>query len=39
MVVKSDEKDISVGETVVVERTSPNPATIAKILVTADMLK
>lgn len=39
MVVKSDERDISVGETVVVERTSPNPATIAKIVVTADMLK
>jgi chitinase len=39
MVVKSPEWDISVGETVVVERTSPNPATIAKIVVTADMLK
>ncbi|MDX6040713.1 glycosyl hydrolase family 18 protein [Scandinavium lactucae] len=31
--VKSDEKDISLGETVVIERISPNPATIAKIVV------
>lgn len=37
--VTSGEGDISVGETVVVERVSPNPATVAKILVTADMLK
>ncbi|EPW3925530.1 glycosyl hydrolase family 18 protein [Enterobacter sichuanensis] len=37
--VKSDERDISVGETVVVERSAPNPATIAKVVVTEDMLK
>lgn len=37
--VESDERDISVGETIVVERVSPNPATVAKIVVTADMLK
>ncbi len=33
--VKSDEKDISLGETVVIERISPNPATVAKIVVTS----
>ncbi|MFP2238877.1 glycosyl hydrolase family 18 protein [Pseudescherichia vulneris] len=32
--VKSDERDISLGETVVIERISPNPATVAKIVVT-----
>ncbi|HKM98493.1 MAG TPA: glycosyl hydrolase family 18 protein [Buttiauxella sp.] len=37
--VKSDEKDISVGETIVIERETPNPATVAKVVVTADMLK
>lgn len=37
--VKSDERAISVGETVVVERVTPNPATIAKVVVTEDMLK
>lgn len=33
--VKSDEKDISVGETIVIERVSPNPATVAKMVVTS----
>lgn len=33
--VKSDERDISLGETVVIERISPNPATVAKIVVTS----
>jgi chitinase len=33
--VKSDEKDISLGETVVIERISPNPATVAKMVVTS----
>ncbi|KLW85742.1 hypothetical protein SP99_04116 [Enterobacter sp. BIDMC92] len=37
--VKSDERAISVGETIVIERIAPNPATIAKIVVTEDMLK
>ena len=33
--VKSDEKDISIGETIVIERVSPNPATVAKMVVTS----
>lgn len=33
--VKSGEKDISIGETIVIERVSPNPATVAKIVVTS----
>ncbi|HKM95237.1 MAG TPA: glycosyl hydrolase family 18 protein, partial [Buttiauxella sp.] len=33
--LKSDERDISIGETVVIERISPNPATVAKIVVTS----
>ncbi|CBG91176.1 carbohydrate-binding protein [Citrobacter rodentium] len=37
--VKSDERAISAGETIVVERITPSPATIAKIVVTEDMLK
>lgn len=37
--VKSGDNAISVGETVVVERVAPNPATIAKVVVTEDMLK
>ncbi len=37
--VKSGDNAISVGETVVVERVAPNPATIAKVVVTQDMLK
>lgn len=39
ILVKSDEKAISVGETIVIERTSPNPAYVAEVVVTADMLK
>ena len=37
--VTSEEKDISVGETIVVERVSPEPATLGELVVTADMLK
>jgi chitinase len=33
--VKSGEKDISIGETIVIERVSPNPATVAKLVVTS----
>lgn len=31
--------ELTAGETIVIERTAPNPATVAKLLVTADMLK
>lgn len=37
--VTSGERDISEGETIVVERVTPNPATVAKLVVTKDMLK
>ncbi|KIQ52364.1 hypothetical protein TA05_05145 [Citrobacter rodentium] len=37
--VRADESAISAGETIVVERTLPTPATIAKLVVTEAMLK
>ncbi|AZP43474.1 glycoside hydrolase [Rahnella aquatilis] len=33
--VKSDEKDISIGETIVIQRVSPNPAVVAQMVVTS----
>ena len=38
-ILRSLIKRISEGETIVVERVTPNPATVAKLVVTKDMLK